>query len=187
MMFKIFLGGEPARGAGSGELVNIGSADRIGIERDAHFIGWLALLLLIASTGCRALAPLPPANFQQPGWKVQSGQAVWRLGRGKSDIAGEVLYATNPVKQRTLVQFSKPPFILVIAQTSANHWAVEFPPENRHYSGIGLPPKRLIWLQLSRVLAGKPVPENWIWHSDSNGWHLENRRTGESLEGFFAQ
>ena len=98
---------------------------------EAHFIGWLTLLLLIASIGCRALAPLPPANFQEPGWKVQSGQAVWRLGRGKSDIAGEALYATNPAKQRTLVQFSKPPFMLVIAQTSPNHWVVEFPPENR--------------------------------------------------------
>lgn len=144
-----------------------------------------ALCAAVALTGCRTLLPsLPPADFREPGWAVREGQAVWRLNKGKIELAGEVLVATNP-DGRTVVQFSKSPFPLVSAQSTTNRWEVDFPPENRHYSGPGKPPKRLIWLYLPKIIAGESPPRHWSWYGDLNHWRLENRKTGESLEGFF--
>jgi hypothetical protein len=147
----------------------------------------LALLLLIAllsCLACKTAAPLPKVNLQEPGWTVRQGQAVWHLEHGTREIAGDLVIANAP-DDRSFVQFSKSPFPLVIAQSNASQWAVEFPPRNKHYAGRGHPPLRLIWLYLPRVLAGKPPPTGWIWRRDNTEWHLENPSTGESLEGYF--
>jgi hypothetical protein len=144
-----------------------------------------AVLLLWVATGCRSVAPLPPANLKEPGWTVRTGQAVWHLPQGGREIAGEVLVATRP-DGRDVVQFTKSPFPLVTAQASADRWEVTFPPQNKHYSGRGAPPKRLLWLYLPRVLSGKPPPEGITWRMEANGWHLENRATGEFLDGYFS-
>ncbi len=145
-----------------------------------------AAVLAAGLTGCATVRPLPKVNLQDPGWTVRQGQAVWRLANGSREIAGDLILATGP-KDQTFVQFSKTPFPLVIAQTGENRWQVEFPPQNKHYSGRGQPPKRIIWLYLARVLAGKPPPANWGWGQDNGQWHLENRATGESVEGYFNQ
>jgi hypothetical protein len=115
---------------------------------------------------------------------VRQGQAVWRLPRGQREIAGELLVATQE-NGRSFVQFSKGPFTLVTAQATPGRWEVEFPTQNKHYSGRGRPPQRLIWLYLPRVLSGRPPPGNWSWHRDANGWRLDNRAQGESVEGYF--
>jgi hypothetical protein len=145
---------------------------------------FLLVVLLFGAGGCRSVAPLAPANLQEPGWTVREGQAVWRLPQGQREIAGEVLAATRN-DGRSFVQFSKAPFTLVMAQATPERWEAEFPPQNKHYAGRGAPPARLIWLSLARVLAGEPAPRNWLWHRDAKGWRLENRATGESLEGYF--
>lgn len=146
-----------------------------------------ALSVLAAGlVGCTTLAPLPKVNLQEPGWTMRQGQAVWRLAHGTREIAGDLLLATGP-KDSTFVQFSKTPFPLVIAQNDENRWQAEFPPQNKHYSGRGKPPKQIIWLYLARVLAGKPAPRNWTWHEENGQWQLENRATGESVEGYFNQ
>jgi hypothetical protein len=148
------------------------------------FFSAVISLLILANTGCRTVPALAPANLQEPGWQVRQGQAVWRLARGGREIAGEVFVATK-ADGAAFVQFSKAPFSLVIAQSTADYWQVTFPPQNRHFAGRGQPPKQLIWLYLPRVLSGKAPSKNWIWHQDANGWRLENTATGESLEGFF--
>jgi hypothetical protein len=144
----------------------------------------MGMLLLLSVAGCGTMPPLPPANLKEPGWVVRHGQAVWRLPKGKPDIAGELIVATRD-RNQSFVQFSKNPFTLVTAQATADGWAVQFPPENKHYSGRRAPPLRLIWLYLPRVLTGEPPPKNWSWHMDTNGWRLENYKNGESLEGYF--
>jgi hypothetical protein len=73
----------------------------------------------------------------------------------------------------------------MIAQSTARQWEVEIPPQHKHYAGHGVPPLRVIWLYLPRVLAGKPPPKGWVWRQDDTQWHLENSTTGESLEGYF--
>ena len=144
-------------------------------------------LLLLTTTGCLTLTkPLPPVNLDQPGWTVRQGQAVWTLPRSGHDIAGEVIVATGP-QEKSFVQFSKSPFPLVLGQTTADKWQIEFPPQNKHYSGPGSPPRRLIWLYLPLSLEGKALPKHWTWTNSENNWRLENRTTGEKIEGFFAQ
>jgi len=156
-----------------------------------RLLHWVACisspLLLIALTGCTTLSrPLPPVNLSEPGWKVRQGQAVWTLPHAQKDIAGEVILATGPA-DKAFVQFSKSPFTLVVGQLDAKHWQVEFPPQNKHYAGPGTPPKRLIWLYLPRVLAGKSPPSGWIWSESDGNWRLQNPGNGEALEGFFLQ
>ncbi|HLH53853.1 MAG TPA: hypothetical protein VKY92_09590 [Verrucomicrobiae bacterium] len=129
---------------------------------------------------------LPPVNLDEPGWTIRQGQAVWTLPGNGHSVAGEVVVAVGP-EGKSFVQFSKSPFPLVIGQTTANQWQADFPPENRHYSGPGLPPRRLLWLYLARALEGKQLPKHWTWTNSSNNWSLENHSTGEKIEGFFAQ
>jgi hypothetical protein len=145
------------------------------------------LLALASFLGCRALGPsLPRANLQEPGWTVREGQAVWHLPQSTVELAGEVLVATR-ADGRAFVQFTKTPFPLVSGQTTRKLWEVDFPPEQRHYFGWGTPPERIIWLYLPRALTTRPLPKNWSWHEDKNGWKLENRTKKEFLEGCFNQ
>ena len=144
----------------------------------------LAIALLCLASACQTLGPLPPFNLKEPGWTVREGQAVYRRNRTAPDIAGEILVATRP-DGSSFVQFTKAPFPLMIARTTATSWELQVPTQNSRYSGRGRPPARILLLALPRALAGQPLPKNLSWRADANGWHLENRKTGESLEGFF--
>lgn len=145
-----------------------------------------AMFLLTGAPGCRTVPPLPQFDLSETGWKVRNGQALWHVPQGKTEVAGEVIVATG-TGGRSFVQFSKAPFSIVIARASSHQWEVQFPPRNKHYSGRGAPPSRLIWLWLPRVLSGEPPPRNWSWRKDDNGWRLENLSNGEFVEGYFAQ
>jgi hypothetical protein len=146
----------------------------------------LLIPFFLFATGCRTAKPLPQFNLSEPGWKVRNGQAVWHVPQGKTEVAGDLVVATNP-QGDTFVQFSKSPFPLVIARATPKQWHVEFPPQNKNYSGRGKPPLRLIWLWLPRILSGEPPPKNWKWHSDESGFRLENPSNDESVQGFFNQ
>ena len=125
---------------------------------------------------------MPQADFSAPGWQVRQGQAVWRRA-GAAELSGELLVATH-ADGSAVVQFAKPPVMLITAQSTAETWAVRFLPNNS-YSGPGVPPARLIWLHLPRFLSGAAPSSNWLWERpDGQSWRLENRGTGESLEGF---
>ena len=147
----------------------------------------LCLVLLLCGAGCATVPALPPANLKDSAWTVHEGQAVWKAKRDAPEMAGEILVATQP-DGRAFVQFTKTPFPFVIAQTTTNSWQIESPVQNKRYSGPGRPPARLIWLHLPIALTGRPPPEPWSWRRlENNGWKLENRKTGESLEGYFTQ
>jgi len=62
---------------------------------------------------------------------------------------------------------------------------MEMPTQNRHYSGRGQPPARLLWFQLAPRISGRSPPKGWFWQSNDNRWRLENLSTGESLDGYF--
>ena len=137
-------------------------------------------------TGCALFyGRMAPVNLQEPGWTVRQGQAVWKLPSGH-DIAGDVLVATAQ-GNRSFVQFTKTPFPILVGQSSDNHWQVEIPAEKKFYTGPGAPPTRLIWLYLPRALLGQPLPRGWSWRQTQDDWRLENPKTGEAIEGFFAQ
>lgn len=143
------------------------------------------LLLLLA--GCQTVPRFPAVDLKEPGWTVRQGQAIWKRQRNGAGIVGEILLATRP-DGRAYVEFSKNPFPLVIAQSTRTTWEAELPAQNRRYSGRGLPPSRLIFLYVPRALGGMTLPRKWAWQkTEDNGWRLENRSNGESLEIYFSQ
>lgn len=143
------------------------------------------ILALILLTGCRTIAPLPPANLAEPGWTVRQGQAVWRAKHDAPEIAGEILVATRG-DGRAFVQFTKTPLPFAVAQRTRESWQVEFPIQNRRYSGRGNPPARLVWLHLPDCLAGTRLAKAWSCEHSGEQWRLENAATGELLEGYLA-
>ena len=156
------------------------STDRASVARGLPHL--FSLLLAIGIfTGCKSVPP--PANFSEPGWKVRQGQALWKGESAISEIAGELLVATHTNGQ-AYVSFSKTPVTLVSAQSTANQWYIHYPP-NGQWHGYGPPPSRVIWLHLAKFLDGAPPPSRWHWERrENNSWRLENRATGEYLDGF---
>lgn len=142
------------------------------------------VFLLVFGVSCRSTAPFGAVDSSEPGWRMQAGQAVWKLARHKPELAGEITFAQHP-DGRCLVEFSKTPFPLVRARANATRWDIEFPPQKLHFGGGGYPPARLMWLHLMRALSGKPVAPPWVFElRPKGGWRLENPRRGESVEGF---
>src|ERR1051326_7726881 len=92
----------------------------------------VCLLLL----GCRTAPILGPVNLQSPGWSIRQGQAVWHRPKGGPEIAGDLLLATR-AEGKSMVQFSKNGFPLMIAESLPNQWQVELPAQNKRYSGRG--------------------------------------------------
>jgi hypothetical protein len=146
---------------------------------------FLILCLALAAAGCRTPAPIPPADFAQPGWEVRHGQAVWKPPGDAPELAGELIFAT-PGQGRSFLQFSKTPFPLVVAQIDDTRWQIGFVPENRTLSGTRTPPEQLGWLHLMRFLSSESPQGNWTFEmSAEHSWRLHNTRTGEAIEGFF--
>ena len=144
----------------------------------------LAATLFLLAAGC-ATVSLPPVDLKAPGWTTRQGEAVWHRQRGGEGVAGDLFLATR-ADGSALVQFSKASFPLVVARTVPGAWSVNFPPQNRHYSGRSRPPARIIFLQLPAVLQGRAPPKHWTWHPvDQGGWRLENEETGEALDVYF--
>lgn len=142
------------------------------------------LLLLFCVNGCATVQPLPPVNLAAPGWKTRQGEAVWRSGKSAPEIAGELLVAVN-ADGSSVVQFTKTPIPFVTAQSTSNAWQIHFVAANQTYRGRGTAPTQLIWFYLPRCLGGAPPPATLSWQllKDSD-WRLENRKTGELLEGY---
>jgi hypothetical protein len=136
--------------------------------------------------GCRTAPPFPQVDLAQSCWTVHQGQAIWRAKKAAPEIAGEILFAADQ-KGRTFVQFTKTPFPFVIAQTTTNAWQIESPTQGRRYTGHGNPPARVIWFQLPHAYYDSGLSDKWLWQKSATGWRLENRSTGERLEGYFTQ
>src|SRR6266545_4153823 len=81
-------------------------------------------LLAAALTGCQTAPPAPPVNLSEPGWVIRQGQAVWRPKPRETDVAGDLLVAMHR-DGRSVVQFTKPPLSLAVAQRDTNSWRVQ--------------------------------------------------------------
>ena len=146
-------------------------------------VGIYPMFIFLSACNTR---PLPPVNLNETGWKIQQGQAVWRAKKDSPELAGEILYAQNP-DGRTMIQFTKTPFPFVIAQTTPTSWQLEVPAQNKAYSAPGKPPARIGWFHLPPALAGVPPPKPWIFRQPTNeNWQLENKSTGELIEGYLS-
>jgi len=145
------------------------------------------LCFVVLWTGC-ATSHSPPfqVDLSAPGWRVQQGQAVWHPGRGKAELAGELVLASRGASD-AVVEFIKTPFPIVTAQRIGEQWRIEFGSGQRTFAGHGRPPGRLIWLHLSECLQRRerpPRPWTLTW-DDPAHWRFENPSSGESLAGYF--
>lgn len=152
--------------------------------KSAFLIGLAAVAGLLAA-GC-ATPNLPPVDTSAAGWNVRFGQAVWHPRPEAPELAGELMLATNATGDFVL-QFSKPPLDLVVAQRSGPRWTVAFPSEGRRYGGRGRGTHRLLWLHLADALGGRSLPGAVAFAPiQGDGWSLSNAKTGETLEGYLA-
>jgi len=140
---------------------------------------------MVLCVSCRTSPPLPPADFSSPGWRLQQGQAVWKPSKDRPELAGDLLLATN-ARGSYLVQFSKTPFTLATAQVAEGAWQIEFGGGQHRWGGRGAGPSRFAWFQLPGAIGGAEPARPWKFtRRPDNSWRLENRRTGEVLEGVF--
>jgi hypothetical protein len=138
----------------------------------------VAIVSIVALASCATSPPLQAPDMSAD-WKILQGQAVWKPKAGDG-IAGELLVATNSTGD-FVVEFAKPPITIAHAQRSGPRWSVQFPPQQKSFSGRGDGPARIIWLHLPPALAGRD--KQWQVTTNSNGWRMSNQR-GETLEGF---
>jgi hypothetical protein len=142
------------------------------------------ILFITFFLGCATTGPMAPLDMSAPGWEVRQGQAIWRPDNKKPEIAGEIVLATNP-NGNSYVQFSKT-IPIVSAQSSPDRWEAEFSPENKHYSGSGAGPARLVWVQLLRAIEGRELKGDWrLIHPSNDFIALEDDDSGERLEVHF--
>ena len=154
-----------------------------GLFRGSKVFPWMLLWILFC-VGCRSLPPLAPVNLSDAGWTEREGQAVWRPKKDAPEIAGEIMVAMRD-NGRAFVQFTKTPFPFVIARKETNSWQLELPMQKKRYAAPGRPPKRIIWFHLASALTSQPLTKPWSWQEKTDGWRLENKATGEILEGYF--
>jgi hypothetical protein len=148
--------------------------------RFSQFIVALTSFLLV---GCAALPQkkLQPLDTSAPGWTVRQGQALWKPGEDKPEIAGDVVVSLHPTAG-SYVQFSKTLPILS-ARLTPEGWEFHTIPEDKRYSGGGNPPRRIVWLQMLRVLEGREISDRWtVAHPSDLYISLEDPFSGERLE-----
>ena len=144
----------------------------------------LALLgVLVLAPACGTIPHAPLFKATGLGWHVQQGQALWRPRQKMPELAGDLVMASHE-DGRCLLQFTKTPLPMMLAQTTRTNWLVQFPPQRLSFSGHHRPPGRFLWLYLKPALAGEPLPADLVFQrKPDGGWRLENTRTGESVEG----
>lgn len=146
-------------------------------------IALLAILFAVVASGCRTAPQLPPADFSLDGWQVRHGQAVWKPSKGRPELAGELIFATN-TNGDSFVQFDKTPFTLAVGRVVGDRWQINLGGGRYVGNGKGQPPRRFAWFQLPRALAGEKLRSPWTFTQPANdSWRLENFWTGERLEG----
>jgi len=88
---------------------------------------------------------------------------------------------------RSLLQFTKTPLPLMLAQITRTNWLIQFPPQRLSFTGRRQPPTRFAWLYLKAALVGESLPADMVFQRKADGgWRLENTRTGESVEGLLS-
>lgn len=147
----------------------------------------LILLLLLLAAGCASSRPLPPVDFQAPGWTVQESAAVWKPRREAPDLLGELMVAHHPDGSR-FVQFSKQGLPIVTAQLTPDAWQITSSLRKGRYGGRRPAPSQVLWFRLESLPPTPTSTSNWRapWElipDPSGSWTITQTRTGERLEG----
>jgi hypothetical protein len=165
--------------------VSVLPTPKIQQKRPWFYLLFLPLLWLLHGPGCASAPPTRPIDLSAPGWTVRQAQAVWQPSSDKPEITGDVVLSTHP-SGAAYLQFSKA-LPIATARHDADSWEIEFPPENKRFSGRGEPPRRFVWLQLLRALDGERISDRWqLSHPSEMFIALEDEHTGERLQVHFA-
>lgn len=125
---------------------------------------------------------MPEADLSDPGWRVWAGQALWKPGSDRPQLAGDILVAQRKDGE-TFVSFSKAALPLFTARSTGSGWWIEFVERGRSYSGRGKPPDRFVWFRMPDVLQGDAELDGWeIQDVASDEKILTNPRTGERVQ-----
>lgn len=140
-----------------------------------------SLLSVGCATSSSTAAKSERIDLSAPGWTIRQGQALWKPGTDKPEIAGELVVASHPTAG-SYIQFSKTLPILSGRITSSG-WEFENTTENKQYSGGGNPPSRIVWLQLLRAIEGQEISGRWTVARPSKDFvTLEDEHRGERLQ-----
>lgn len=161
----------------------LGAVGRFGASKVRRV--WLVLCLLACGCASAPKTEQAPIDTSAPGWEMRQGQAVWKPGADKPEIAGDVVLSTHAASGTAHIIFSKT-LPIVSGRLGSGAWSIDFAPENKSYSGHGDPPKRIVWLQMLRALEGSKSPERWkVIHPSTDYIALEDLDSGERLEVHF--
>jgi hypothetical protein len=147
----------------------------------AQYCRFALLNILVVLAGCSINTPLPEVDLSAPGWKVWSGQALWKPQSNQPAIAGEVVLARNN-NGDVFISFVKPPLSVFNAQTFGNRWNIDFIYKQRTHSGSDGPPSYFVWFQIPALLQGAPAAKGWqVKGMHNTTWELHNPDSGEQI------
>jgi hypothetical protein len=151
------------------------------VRRPVQILAILVCALALLA-GCRSTPWPGPANFNEPGWTLRQGEAVWQRDEKQPGVAGELLVAMH-LDGRSVIEFSKAPLPLVTARRTTNFWRIEFMGGRRARAGRGLPSPRFLWLHLPDAIAGRRS-DDWQFEARPEGrWQFLGVGTTERIEG----
>jgi len=139
--------------------------------------------LLCACGGC-GTSGIQRLSASGPGWQTRQGQAVWKPGRNRPELSGDLALAWR-ADGSFVFDFSKTPMPMAHGQATATNWRIEFPAAKLSFGGRGPAPARFAWLHLQEALEGRLAPGKFVFtRRTDGGWRLENPGTGEFIEGY---
>lgn len=139
--------------------------------------------LVLVTAGCRSLPEFPPVDLTHASWQTREAQVLWEPKTGAPPLVCELLVGLQP-GGLTYVQLTKNPFPLMVARTTPQGWELTIPPQDKRYSGPGMPPARVGLFQVARALSGQPLAQGWTWSEPEPGtFSLVRPSTGERLSG----
>jgi hypothetical protein len=157
------------------------------LSRNWLRVVWGAACIGLAglASGCHSFGDTRLISTSGPGWRFQQGQAIWRPGRNRAELTGELSVARND-RGACVFDFEKTPMPMTAGHTTGTNWLIRFPAMNLSFGGGGAPPRRFAWLYLGAALDGKVLPKPLTFEQrPDGGWRLENTRSGEFIEGVF--
>jgi len=150
------------------------------------FLALAMVALSLGAGGCLTYSNKTLFTTSGSGWQFSQGQAIWKAGEKRPELAVEFILAKDSSGRNNL-QVTKTYLPVLLAQSTTNRWLIQFPSQKMSFSGHGEPPERFLWLYLSDALAGKTLPAKIAFTSQTNGgWKLANNKSGEWIQGYLS-
>ena len=141
------------------------------------------VLLTLFLLGCSQNMPMPVVDFDQPGWQVWTGQALWQPPGDTPSVAGDILISLHESGDR-FIELIKGPVAVFSAQTHSKFWWLKLIDRGDAYSGKGKPPARFIWFYLPELVDqcdDKSVKHWQVEYPNAETLVLTNKLSGEKI------